>query len=85
MFAKVDNSVSIRRTLKKLRTTQLPLDEIHDCCVTATAPSNVPSNPHDNRNQHANETSGHPYHEFLSVIDTAEKSDKLKYFADVDR
>jgi hypothetical protein len=78
-FDRVDNCISIRRTLQTLAPTEIPLDEIRACC-DKTPPA--PSSPHDTRHQRAD---GHSYHEFLSVVNTPEKSEKVKYFADVDR
>jgi hypothetical protein len=77
-LGKVDNCISIRRSLRTLGPEELPLDEICARLDTAAPPSNAPSNPHDTRR-------GHPYLEYLSSVESPEKYDKLKYYADVDR
>ncbi len=86
-FTKLHTCITIRRTLKKLDQTQLPLDEIGACRHrdAAKLPLSTPGKPHDTRRQHADAVRVHPYNEIINVANNAEKSARIKHSADVDR
>ncbi len=87
MLAKLDNCITISRTLKKFDPSQMPSDVIGACCHhdAAQQPLSTPGKPHDTCQQRADAARGHPYNEFHNVVNDADKSARVKYFADVDR